>query len=176
MGLIEDLKYFLQFDFVKYAFTSTVRVKNAANLTKWGLNFKVYDEGNTNKSVIDKNDAIIVVRSFIPCWFLSLHSLWDDENHPASFPQYLQVPIALHYSDSDTLMFKVDSSSSKSSLLVSLFSNLLKLFLNFETKEITQKLQEIVKKDIPELYENIKKLDENKLKQYVKYIDNIKES
>ena len=30
---------------------STVRVKNAANLTKWGLNFKVYDEGNTNKWV-----------------------------------------------------------------------------------------------------------------------------
>lgn len=44
---------------------------------------------------------------------------------------------------------------------------------DFETKEITQKLQEIVKKDIPELYENIKKLDENKLKQY--YSDNKKE-
>lgn len=42
----------------------------------------------------------------------------------------------------------------------------------FETKEITAKIQELVKEDIPELYENIKKLDENKLKKY--YNDNEK--
>lgn len=37
----------------------------------------------------------------------------------------------------------------------------------FETKEITQKLQEVVTKEIPELYKNIKKIkDENRLKQY----------
>ncbi len=36
----------------------------------------------------------------------------------------------------------------------------------FETKEITQKLQDVVKKEIPELYKKIKKMDENKLKQY----------
>ena len=36
----------------------------------------------------------------------------------------------------------------------------------FETKEITQKLQDVVKKEIPELYKNIKNMNENKLKQY----------
>ena len=41
---------------------------------------------------------------------------------------------------------------------------------DIETKEITQKLQELVKNDIPELYENIKKLDEKGLKKY--YSDN----
>lgn len=37
---------------------------------------------------------------------------------------------------------------------------------DFETREITDKIQELVKKDIPELYENIKKLDEEELKKY----------
>ncbi len=40
----------------------------------------------------------------------------------------------------------------------------------FETKEITAKLQEVVKKDVPELYENIRKLDEKEIKKY--YNDN----
>lgn len=37
---------------------------------------------------------------------------------------------------------------------------------DIETKEMTQKLQELVKKDIPELYKNIKKMDEKGLKKY----------
>lgn len=36
----------------------------------------------------------------------------------------------------------------------------------FETSEITQRMQEFVKKDIPELYENIKDYDEQGLKKY----------
>ena len=56
------LRFFKHTDFVKYAFTSTVRVKNAANLTKWGLNFKVYDEGNTNKLFLDKDVDVVVGR------------------------------------------------------------------------------------------------------------------
>ena len=35
-----------------------------------------------------------------------------------------------------------------------------------ETSEITQRMQEFVKKDIPELYENIKAYDEQGLKKY----------
>ena len=41
---------------------------------------------------------------------------------------------------------------------------------DIESKEIMQKLQELVKEDIPELYENIKKMDEKELKKY--YSDN----
>lgn len=41
---------------------------------------------------------------------------------------------------------------------------------DFESKEITAKLQELVKEDIPELYENIKKMDEKELEKY--YTDN----
>lgn len=36
----------------------------------------------------------------------------------------------------------------------------------FKTSEITQKIQDFVKNDIPELYKNIKKMDENALKKY----------
>lgn len=47
---------------------------------------------------------------------------------------------------------------------------------DIETKEIIQKMQEIVKKDIPELYKDIKKFDEKKLKKYYNNeIDTIKD-
>lgn len=39
---------------------------------------------------------------------------------------------------------------------------------DIETTEIRQKIQELVKVDIPELYENIKKHDENEIKKYYK--------
>lgn len=51
---------------------------------------------------------------------------------------------------------------------VSVFSE--KYTGDFESKDITAKLQEVVKEDIPKLYENIKKLDENEMKKY--YNDN----
>lgn len=41
---------------------------------------------------------------------------------------------------------------------------------DFESKEITAKLQELVKEDIPKLYENIRKLDDKEVKKY--YNDN----
>lgn len=37
---------------------------------------------------------------------------------------------------------------------------------DIKTKEITQKMQQVIKTDIPELYESIKKLDEKKLRKY----------
>lgn len=37
---------------------------------------------------------------------------------------------------------------------------------DIKTSEITQRMQELIKKDIPELYEDIKKYDESKLKEY----------
>ena len=41
---------------------------------------------------------------------------------------------------------------------------------DFESKEITAKLQELIKEDIPKLYENTRKLDDKEVKKY--YNDN----
>ena len=56
------LKYFKHTDFVEYAFTTVVNIKNASLIDKWGLNFKVYDEGNKNKLFLNRDVDVITGR------------------------------------------------------------------------------------------------------------------
>ena len=56
------LKFFKHTDFVEYAFTVVVNIKNASLIDKWGLNFKVHDEGNRTKEFLNKDVDVIVGR------------------------------------------------------------------------------------------------------------------
>lgn len=56
------LKFFKHTDFVEYAFSTVVRVKNGSLVTKWGLNFQVYDEGKKNRVFLNKNVDVIIGR------------------------------------------------------------------------------------------------------------------
>lgn len=82
------LKFYKHTDFVEYAFTTVVRIKNASTITKWGLNFKVYDEGNKNKVFINKDVQVLEGRGETKTGKYSVISSFIMNKVPKNYDEY----------------------------------------------------------------------------------------